>query len=162
MIMRTTQRAPREGRLEAIRRALGEERIHSQAELASSLRRRGFRVTQATLSRDLRALGVARHPDPGGGSVYGLPEAHRPGERALRSALTGFLGISFSGNLAVARTLPGYAASVAAAIDGAAVEGLLGTVAGDDTILVVAAEGVPRAALRRAILQRLPELEGRV
>ncbi len=149
-------------RLGAIRDVLGGQKIHSQGELAASLRRKGFRVTQATLSRDLRALSVARRPDLGGGSVYGLPADGRLSEHAVRSALTGFLGLAFSGNLAVARTLPGYAASVAAAFDGAGVEGLLGTVAGDDTVLVVAAEGCSRAALRRAIVERLPELRGRV
>lgn len=162
MIMRKGDDRSRDGRLEAIRRLLDGQRIHSQRELASHLRRAGFRATQATLSRDLRALGVARHPDAGGGSVYGLPETRRPAGRAARSALAGFLGMSFSGNLAVARTLPGYAASVAAALDGAGVDGLLGTVAGDDTILLVIAEGITRAVLRRSINERLPELGGRI
>jgi transcriptional regulator of arginine metabolism len=119
-------------------------------------------VTQATLSRDLRRLGVARGPDFGGGSVYALPAGPRLAEHAVKSALTGFLGMSFSGNLAVVKTLPGYAASVALAFDGAAVEGLLGTVAGDDTIVMVTAEGVSRATLKRAIVGRLPELDGRI
>ncbi len=167
MSMRTVRRRPAERpargrRLEVIAGLLRAERIHTQAELEARLRRRGYRVTQATLSRDLRRLGVARGPDFGGGSVYALPAEPRLAEHAVKSALTGFLGMSFSGNLAVVRTLPGYAASVALAFDGAAVEGLLGTVAGDDTILVVAAEGVSRTALKRAIVGRLPELEGRI
>lgn len=152
----------REARLQAIRDLLGGEPVHSQGELAARLRRLGHRVTQATLSRDLRLLGVARRPDIARGSVYGLPDGTRIGERAARSALMGFLGMSFSGNLGVARTLSGHAGSVAAVFDRAGVDGLLGTVAGDDTVLVIAAEGVSRAALRRAIVERLPELEGRV
>ncbi len=152
----------REGRLEAIRDLLRREKIHSQGDLEARLKGRGFRVTQATLSRDLRRLGVARHPDLSGGSVYGLPDDRRLGEHAVHSALTAFVGMAFSGNLGVVKTLPGYAASVAAAFDGAGVEGLLGTLAGDDTILVVASEGTSRTALKRAIVKRLPELEGRI
>ncbi len=162
IIMRKAAGRSRDRRLEAIRRLLASARIHSQRELASRLRGSGFRVTQATLSRDLRALGVARHPDAGGGSVYGLPQAPQAAERAVRSALAGFIGMSFSGNLAVARTLPGYAASVAAVFDGAGVKGLLGTVAGDDTILLVMEQGVSGASLRRAVRERLPELGKRI
>jgi transcriptional regulator of arginine metabolism len=160
--MRKGSGRSRPERLAAVRELLAGRRIRSQRELAAVLRRRGFRVTQATLSRDLRALGAVRVSDRVGGAVYGAPEAARPDERAVRSALTGFIGMTFSGNLAVARTLPGYAASVAAVFDVAGVDGVLGTVAGDDTILVVTAEGVGRAALRRAFVERLPELKGRV
>jgi transcriptional regulator of arginine metabolism len=152
----------RSGRLDAIRGLLAADSIHSQLELAQRLRRLGYRVTQATLSRDLRRLGVARRPDAAGGSVYVSPDEARAGAAATRSALAGFLGMSFSGNLGVVRTLPGHAASVAAAFDAARVKGLLGTVAGDDTILVVAAEGTTRAMLRRAIVERLPELADRL
>ncbi len=162
MSMHRAERPARGRRLEVIAGLLRAERIHTQAELEARLRRRGYRVTQATLSRDLRRLGVARGPDVGGGSVYALPAEPRLAEHAVKSALTGFLGMSFSGNVAVVKTLPGYAASVALALDGAAVDGLLGTVAGDDTILMVAAEGVSRATLKKAIVGRLPELAGRI
>jgi transcriptional regulator of arginine metabolism len=160
MIMRKPE--DRAGRLDAIRGLLAADAVHSQLELARRLRRLGYRVTQATLSRDLRRLGVARRPDAGGGSVYVSPDEAQGGGEAARSALAGFLSMSFAGNLGVVRTLPGHAASVAAAFDAARIKGLLGNVAGDDTILVVAAEGTTRAALSRAIVARLPELADRL
>jgi transcriptional regulator of arginine metabolism len=128
------------------RRAVG-----SQAELARLLRRHGEQVTQATLSRDLEELGAFKVRE-GGRVVYRLPEEPPAGEARLARMLEEFvLDVEASGNLVVVRTPPGAANAVARALDTAAWREVAGTVAGDDTILVVAREGVPGERLARRL-----------
>ncbi|CAN5142089.1 arginine repressor [soil metagenome] len=110
----------------------------SQGELVALLRRRGVDATQATVSRDLDELGIAKVRGADGRVAYALPEPSR-----LSQILRQFvLGVDASGNLAVVRTPPGAAAAVASAIDQAGLPDVLATVQGDDTLLVVAVEGV--------------------
>ncbi|MBA2529823.1 MAG: arginine repressor [Euzebyales bacterium] len=119
-------------RRERVRALVAEHRIGSQSELVELLRREGILATQPTASRDLEALGVIK-----AGRFYVLAE---PG--GLAQMLRQFAsGIDASGNLAVVRTPPGVAGAVASAIDGAGLDGVLATVQGDDTVLVVAEEG---------------------
>jgi transcriptional regulator of arginine metabolism len=139
-----------------LRRLIGERSVHSQEELVGLLARHGHRVTQATVSRDLAALGVSKTPRPGGGERYALaggPAAAGDGHllRMLREFVT---AIAHSGNVVVLKTPPGAAQPVASALDAAPPRGVLGTVAGDDTILIIAAPaaGGPRVA---RTLQRL-------
>ncbi len=110
----------------------------TQEEIVTRLRADGFTVTQATVSRDLEALGaVRRHAEER--FVYSLPARNGPPEVLGRQLLSELLvDVSASGNMVVVRTFPGMASTVAAIIDGASPEGALGTIAGDDTVFLVA------------------------
>jgi transcriptional regulator of arginine metabolism len=151
---------PRRGaRLEAIRRIVAENAVGSQERLTTILRRQGFAVTQATLSRDLKRLGIGKAPTPDGGYTYIPSEGEvKPGSDAtyVQDFMRGFLTIEFSGILGLMRTLPGHASSVASALDNLRIPEVLGTVAGDDTVLVVPRNGVTPARLMRAIRGRIP------
>ena len=149
----------RAARLAAIRRMVTQEAVDSQERLVELLEADGFAVTQATLSRDLKHLGIGKVPGPDGGYAYTPPEADaRPGTEAtlVQDFLRGFVSLEFSGSFALLKTLPGHAASVASALDNLRVEGILGTVAGDDTILVVPRDGVTRQRIQKALRQRIP------
>jgi transcriptional regulator of arginine metabolism len=128
---------------------LAEHPVRSQAELAAALQTAGFRVTQATLSRDLDELGAVKLRTPDGGlPVYVVPEDGSPlTARSVDDAPPLRLGrllsellisAEASGNIVVIRTPPGASNFLASAIDRARLPHVLGTVAGDDTILVVA------------------------
>ena len=152
----------RELRLSAIRGILEGRKISSQEELVAALRRRGFSVTQATLSRDLRDINVRRLPDGEGGYYYGyVDETARGGssERLLEDFMRGFVSLEFSGTLGVVKTLPGHAAPVAYALDNLGLESILGTVAGDDTILVIPRDGLDRRRITRELREKIPGIE---
>ena len=132
--------------------------VASQEELRKLLLHRGWDVTQATLSRDLRELRVARIPSPEGGR-YGItdgsPEEHR-------AALDGLLPqlcerVDGVGELLVLKTVPGGAQPIAAALDGESWPDVLGTIAGDDTVLIICRSAPARERLGR----RLRTLAGR-
>ncbi len=151
-------------RRRAVRELIAGGAIGSQEQLLRSLAASGLSTTQATLSRDLKVLKVGKLPDGRGGYSYAFRDQDQAGSAAsLQSVfLHGFRSLAFSGNLAVVHTLPGHAASVAFALDKLQVEGIIGTVAGDDTILAVLAEGTTPAAARRALRRCIPELGGAV
>jgi transcriptional regulator of arginine metabolism len=128
-------------RLKEIRDIISKQKIGKQDDLLSILHRRGFNITQATLSRDLSQLNVARKSTKQYGSIYFLPEDNPMGSYYDGELLYGAKSIRFNGNLGVLKTLPGYANSVGAIIDGKGFAEVLGTVAGNDTILVIVAEG---------------------
>jgi transcriptional regulator of arginine metabolism len=145
-------RAGRQARIVAILSSRG---VRSQGELAAALAGEGIEVTQATLSRDLEELGAVKLRGADGGvGVYVVPEDGSPvrgvsGGTERMSRLLGELLVSTdaSANLAVLRTPPGAAHYLASAIDRAALPYVVGTVAGDDTILVVAREPLTGAEL---------------
>jgi transcriptional regulator of arginine metabolism len=118
--------------------------ITSQQQLVELLTEAGHPVTQATVSRDLDALGAVKERRTGGKTAYAIDDeryALTQEERAAGRALVEFVeSISVSGNLVVLRTPPGAAHFVASTIDGATIRGILGTVAGDDTLVIVASE----------------------
>ncbi|MFZ5624203.1 MAG: arginine repressor [Gemmatimonadota bacterium] len=121
----------------AILRLVRERRIASQDELREALAARGFAVTQATLSRDIRELGLAKVADPNGGAFYANPHDNgvRPGlSRVLPALLVKVDGV---GPFVVLKTASGSAGAVTAAIDEAAWPDVIGTLAGDDTVLVI-------------------------
>lgn len=133
-------------RLSAIRIIVANERVCSQEELLNRLYTQGFELTQATLSRDLKQLKIAKVVTNDGSYLYVLPNnpLHKSRGRALheqQAARGGFVSIDFSANIAVIKTRPGYASGIAYDIDGSNLSGVLATVAGDDTILVVIREG---------------------
>lgn len=146
-------KAARHARIVALIR---DRSVRSQTELAELLSSSGIQVTQATLSRDLEELGAVKvRGTDGGPAAYFIPEEGkpplRPAEHAparlvrlLRELLT---GTDSSGNLVVLRTPPGAAQFLASALDRSGLPEVVGTIAGDDTILVVARETVGGAAL---------------
>lgn len=145
MTTAATTRAARQARIVELISGLA---IRSQTELMKILASEGIEVTQATLSRDLDELGAVklRAPD-GGAGVYVIPEDGNPikgvtGGTGRLSKLLAELLVSAngSGNLTVLRTPPGAAQFLASAVDRAALSEVVGTIAGDDTVLVVAAE----------------------
>jgi len=149
----------RSHRLTLISRLLEERRFSSQEELAGALARSGVEVTQATLSRDLRSLGVAKRA-ASGQAWYELPtpavEAFDRNRQMLD--LKVFVNETrLAQNLAVVKTPPGHASAVARAIDLLEFDGLVGSVAGDDTVLCVLAD----LSTARRFRRHLDALAGR-
>jgi transcriptional regulator of arginine metabolism len=140
-------------RHEAILALVRSQPVRSQAELQLLLRRRGIAVAQPTLSRDVRVLGLAKTPRgyvaPEAAVADFAPAARR--EERLRRALREFgLSVRPAGSLVVVRTPPAGAHPVARALDEAALPGVVGTIAGDDTVFVATAgEREARALTRR-------------
>lgn len=134
----------KEERHRAILNIIREKPIGTQEELADELRRAGFAVAQATVSRDVKELRLVKVADDGGGYRYAVPPSALPPDalgRLQRAFRDYVVDVGFSGNLLLVKTLPGSAQVVAAALDSVEVEGIVGTVAGDDAILVVLADG---------------------
>jgi transcriptional regulator of arginine metabolism len=150
----------RSRRLATLTRLLGGRRFSSQEELAGALSREGIEATQATLSRDLRSLGVGKRPDANGKTVYALPgpaSETLDRDRQLLDLRAFVNDVRVAQNLVVVRTPPGHAHGVGRAIDLAEYEGVIGTVAGDDTILVIVEQGAKARRLKKhldALAQR--------
>jgi transcriptional regulator of arginine metabolism len=138
----------RQRRRQALRDLVARYEVGSQSELVALLHAEGIEATQATVSRDLDELGIGKLRGADGRVSYALPETGGLGQ-ILRQFL---LDIGASGNLAVVRTPPGAAAAVGSAIDSAGLGGVLATVQGDDTLLIVAEEGSSGRAVADLIL----------
>ena len=144
-------------RLDAIKIIISSKEIGSQDELLHELQKEGFRLTQATLSRDLKQLKVAKAASMNGNYVYVLPNNTMYKRMTDQQSATemmrfnGFVSIDFSGNIAVIKTRPGYASSLAYDIDTHDFDEILGTIAGDDTIMLVIREGASRAGVKIAL-----------
>jgi len=143
-----------------IARLLGDQAVTSQAHLVELLAADGDQATQATVSRDLEDLGAIKVRVPGGETVYAIPELpteQRAPEDHLRRVFGDWVvEVAHSGNLVVLRTPPGSAHVVGSALDRSGLSEILGTVAGDDTLIVVVAEDVGGATVAR----RLADLAG--
>jgi transcriptional regulator of arginine metabolism len=137
-------------RLEAICRIIQEEVICNQEELLKRLEANAFSITQATLSRDIKQLKIARMHDGKDAYVYRLPQAAET-STSSSGQLKIHPSIEFSGNLVVVKTRPGYAMGIASDIDANAPHEILATIAGDDTILVIPREGYNRERIAEAI-----------
>ena len=127
-----------------VARLLEQHAVTSQAQLVDLLSEEGVLATQATVSRDLEELGAVKVRVPGGDAVYAIPELPRD-QLAPKDHLERVLGewvveVAHSANLVVLRTPPGSAHVVGSALDRSGLDGVIGTVAGDDTVLVVASE----------------------
>ena len=140
----------RKQRLSVIANILCKEVIRSQDDLQRSLTDRGFEVTQATLSRDIRRLKIVKTLDGEGRYRYVFPDMGLK-ESLLPAPLYDEATIEFSGNLAVIKTRPGYAMGIASDIDKNAPDEILGTIAGDDTILVIPREGHTKIQVNEAL-----------
>ena len=137
-------------RLEALRMIISSQELGSQDELLAALKQEGFKLTQATLSRDLKQLKVAKAASMRGNYVYVLPNdtmykrVSTPSSVREMMQVPGFLSIHFSGNMGVIKTRPGYASSIAYNIDNSEIPSIIGTIAGDDTIFIVMKENASR------------------
>lgn len=152
--------SPKQDRQSVILELVQSHSVDSQEELRRLLRQRGWDVTQATLSRDLRELRLARVPSPNGPryTVSGAPGGSDGGPGLLAALLPQLVrGIDGVGELIVVRTVIGGAQPVALALDRESWPEVLGTLGGDDTILLVCRS----AAARERITRRLKELSGK-
>lgn len=146
-------RLPKQSRQHRIAKLLEQHAITSQPQLVELLSEGGVVATQATVSRDLEEMGAIKVRAAGGDSVYAIPDLPKE-QRAPDDHLRRVLGdwvveVSHSVNLVVLRTPPGSAHVVGSALDRADLPEILGTVAGDDTLLVVADEKVGGAKVAR-------------
>jgi len=150
----------RNERLMEIRRLIASQNISSQEELMKLLEKKGFELTQATLSRDLKYLKVAKMPDNHAGYVYILPDKELAVEdlELQGTGLSGLISIDFAQGMAILRTLPGHASSIAYTIDNLDAYEIAGTIAGDDTILLIPRDGVSRTDLVNLLKLRMPGL----
>lgn len=139
-------------------------KVSSQEELLNILEEKGLNYTQATLSRDLKFLKVNKIADSEKGYIYELPEQHNSVgvEYAESYAAKGFVSIQFSNNLGIIKTLPGYASSIASLIDRSNPFEIVGTIAGDDTILIVPHENVNEKDVINALILIIPELKDKI
>ncbi len=152
----------REARLRAIKKIIRENRVQSQESLLNLLRLEGFVVTQATLSRDMKLLKVVRMSEQTKGYYYSMPsdEEIKESERNhVQDFQRGYVSIKLSGNIAVVRTLTGHADSVGIALDSLGIPAVLGTVAGNDTVLAILREGSTEAAFLEQLRGLIPDLE---
>ena len=141
----------------AIIRIVRRERVHSQEKLRELLHADGIAVTQATLSRDLHNLGLSKVTDPAGGSFYAVPSEHLapfpPVEQLVSTLLLSVDGV---GPFAVVKTPPGSAEALGGSLDHASWEDVLGTIAGDDTLLIITRSEAARAR----VAKRLGDMAG--
>ena len=152
-------------RLEALRLIISSQQLGSQDELLNARQKEGFKLTQATLSRDLKQLKVAKAASMSGNYVYVLPNetmykrVSTPNSIREMMKVPGFISINFSGNMGIIKTRPGYASSIAWNIDNSDVPEILGTIAGDDTIFIVIKEGVKHQDVVEALTDVVPNMK---
>ena len=152
----------RRTRLIQIKRIIRENFVSSQEQLLNMLQENNITVTQATLSRDLKMLNVSKISNEKDGYHYHLPseKEEKEAEKYLVEDIArGFLSMEFSGNLAILKTLPGHANTVAIALDKLEGLPLIGTIAGDDAILIVLKEGADKNTVIESLKNRIPDLE---
>ena len=129
-------------RIETLKMLISSKELSSQEELLRALKKEGIKITQGTLSRDLKQLKVAKAASMNGNYIYVLPNETMyrrvASPRTAREMLqtSGFLAINFSGNMGVMKTRPGYASSIAYNIDKGGIAEILGTISGNDTIFI--------------------------
>lgn len=155
-------------RLDSIKMIISSMEIGSQEELLQELAKEGYELTQATLSRDLKQMKVAKAATTNGNYVYVLPndtmykrtiDVQSVGEMLMQN---GFKSIDFSGNMAVIKTRPGYASSLAYDIDNREFSDIIGTIAGDDTILLVFRDGYSRNDVKQSLSLIIPNIKNNI
>ena len=151
--------------MEALKMLISSMELGSQEEVLRALEKEGFKLTQATLSRDLKQLKVAKAASMSGNYVYVLPNetmykrVSTPNSIREMMKVPGFISINFSGNMGIIKTRPGYASSIAWNIDNSDVPEILGTIAGDDTIFIVIKEGVKHQDVVEALTDVVPNMK---
>lgn len=152
-------------RMEVLKMLISSKDMGSQEEVLQALRNEGYLITQATLSRDMKQLKVAKAASMNGKYVYVLPNETMykrvASPQTVREMMqsTGFRSINFSGNMGVIKTRPGYASSIAYNIDNSDIPEILGTIAGDDTIFIVKRTGVTNEEVIEGLRHILPNID---
>ncbi len=148
-------------RLKLIERLIEDKHISNQEQLQSYLLQEGYEVTQATLSRDLRHLQVWRSVNTEGQSRYMLSQKHGAvdKEETQIDVVRGCLSLSFASQMAVFRTLEGFAPSFGLAIEHLAMDEVLGVLSGYDTVFVALQDGVSASEFRALLKQRVPSIK---
>ncbi len=149
---------PKTQRFATIRKIIRSEMISSQEELISRLRECGVEITQSTLSRDLKFMNVAKVPHKSKGYVYVLPNATNHDINVSSNISDNITGLTFSGNLGVLKTKSGYASAISVPIDNLDCPAILGTIAGDNTILLILREDARRSQVIEALSKIFPML----
>ncbi|HMA62230.1 MAG TPA: ArgR family transcriptional regulator [bacterium] len=144
-----------------IREIVGDCKITSQRGLQEKLEEEGFQTTQATLSRDLNSLRIIKIPDGQKGHVYALPEKVHQTKNSIMTKfpVESFHSIAFSENIAVLKCTASFASNIAMLIDEMELDDVLGTIAGDDTVLIVMQEGVSQEEFLDSLIEHVPELK---
>lgn len=148
-------------RLAIMRDLILSQIISSQEELLGKLKEVGIDATQSTLSRDIKELGAIKVPHPEKGYAYVMPDVFQGegfGDRVPSLVTGNILGVAFSGNMVVIKTMPGYANAIAVLIDNAEFPFIVGTIAGDDNIFIVLTEDADREAVKHNFLISYPEI----
>lgn len=150
-------------RLDLIADILRKQSISSQDDLYKELQNQGVNVTQATLSRDLKTLRASRVTDDSGKARYVLMDQATPlyPNTELPDHLSGVQSVEFSGQLGVIKTLPGFASAVAFHIDQIQIPEIMGTIAGDDTVLLIARTDVSPNELAGVLTRHFPSLRNK-
>lgn len=152
-------------RMETLKMLISSQELCSQEEVLQALEKEGYKLTQATLSRDLKQLKVAKAASMNGKYVYVLPnETMYKRVKTPRSAqemlqTSGFLSLNFSGNMGVIKTRPGYASAIAYNLDYSDMPSIIGTIAGDDTIFIVLKEGATREEVIGELCSVIPDIK---
>ena len=144
-------------RQDEILRIIREKDVETQEELAEELRKNGYKVTQATVSRDIRELRLLKVAANGGGFKYARPERHETAvsDRLTRILNDSLVNVDFSGNMIVVKTLSGSANVAAEALDNLGWEEILGTIAGDNTIFIVVKDSANAPKLTQRFMEML-------
>lgn len=145
-------------RLSVIRKIIRSEYISSQEELIARLQECGVQVTQSTLSRDLKFMHVAKVPHKEKGYIYVLPNTSHGDLAASANISDNIVDIAFSGNMCVITTKPGYASAISVPIDSRGISEVLGTIAGDNTILLILRENFDMEELMEQLCLLFPAL----
>ena len=145
-------------RFATIRKIIRSEMISSQEELITRLRECGVEITQSTLSRDLKFMNVAKVPHKSKGYIYVLPKAAHHEINVSSNISDNITSLTFSGNLGVLKTKSGYASAISVPIDNLDCPAILGTIAGDNTILLILKEDARRSQVIAALQQIFPML----
>ena len=145
-------------RLSIIRKIIRSEFISSQEELIARLEECGVQVTQSTLSRDLKFMQVAKVPNKEKGYVYVLPNSNLSDHQISTNITDNITQIAFSGNICVITTKPGYASAISVPIDSKGIPDILGSIAGDNNIILVLRENFSKAKLLEELTMLFPSL----
>lgn len=148
-----------------IKEAISAKSVNSQSELLDLLIARGHNITQATLSRDLKQLKASKIPDEFGNYKYVIaekPEDKKQFASYSGYTMSGFVSVEFSGNLGIIKTLPAFANTIASAIDKAEIEEVAGTIAGDDTILIISREGFSKSDVIKTLKEKFPVIKDKL
>lgn len=145
-------------RLATIRKIIRSELVGSQDELIARLAECGIEITQSTLSRDLKFMNVAKVPHKNKGYIYVLPNTAQHDVNISSNISDNITSLTFSGNLGVLKTKAGYASAISVPIDNLDCPNIIGTIAGDNTVLIILREEANRNQVIESLMRIFPML----